>query len=96
MALHLKHPEHISRVEKGFYSVSTKVLNWSNLAIIVDKEFYINKIIKRVEEVDNKKNINGFKNIEIQLNDHWWRNQNWEIVLTPGLFSHKRLYDRGY
>ena len=44
----------------------------------------------------NSKNINGFKNIEIQLNDDWWKSQDWEIILGPGLFSHERLSDRGY
>ncbi len=92
----LKHPKYIKKVANGFYSVSTQVLNWSNLAIIVDKDFYLKKIIKRAELVKNRKKINGFKNIEIQLNDEWWRNQNWEIILGPGLFTHERLSDRGY
>ena len=92
----LKHPKYIKKVGKDFYSVSTKVINWSNLAIIVDKEFYLKKIIKRAEAVKNRKKINGFKNIEIQLNDEWWRSQSWEIILAPGLFSHERLFDRGY
>ena len=92
----LKHPRYITNVANGFYSVSTQVLNWSNLAIIVDREFYLKKIIKRAELVKNSKNINGFKNIEIQLNDDWWKSQDWEIILGPGLFSHERLSDRGY
>ena len=35
-------------------------------------------------------------NIEIELNKAWWRNQNWKIVVSPGLFTHERLSDRGY
>ena len=34
--------------------------------------------------------------IEIELNKPWWRKQSWKIIITPGLFTHKRLSDRGY
>ena len=93
---HLQHPNYISHLENGFYSVSSQVLNWSNLAILVDKKFFLNVIIKQAENTYSSKTVNGFKNIEIELNKPWWRKQSWRIVLAPGIFTHKRLSDRGY
>ena len=93
---HLKHPNYIYRFPNGFYSISTQVMNWSNLAILVDRKFFLDVIIKEAENTNRKNNINGFKNIEIELNKSWWRNQSWKIIVAPGLFTHKRLGDRGY
>ena len=93
---HLKHPKYVFHLSKGFYSLSTKVINWSNLAILVDRNFFLNVIIKEAENTERKNNVNGFKNIEIELNKTWWRKQNWKIIISPGLFTHVRLSDRGY
>ena len=93
---HQKHPQYITKLPNGFYSISTKVMNWSNLGILVDKNFFLNVIIKEAENTTRKSNVNGFKNIEIELNKAWWRNQNWKILVSPGLFTHERLSDRGY
>ena len=71
-------------------------MNWSNLAIIVDRNFFLNVIIKEAEITDSKKKINGFKNIEIELNKKWWRDKNWNLIITKGLFKHLRVDNRGY
>ena len=92
----LRHPKYVTKLSNGFYSVQSNVLNWANLAILVDKKNFLNIIIKRAELVRSTKNINGFKNIEIELNSLWWRQQKFEIVLAPGIFTHYRLSDRGY
>ena len=91
-----RHPEHVKKLSDGFCSVSSSVLNWANLAILVDRDKFLNIIIKKAESVKSSKTINGFKNIEIELNNSWWRKQNYEIVIAPGLFTHHRLSDRGY
>ncbi|MDA9171416.1 hypothetical protein N9O69_04985 [Alphaproteobacteria bacterium] len=92
----LRHPKYVTKLSSGFYSVESNVLNWANLAILVDKKNFLNIIIKRAELVKSSKKINGFKNIEVELNGLWWRQQKFEIVLAPGLFTHYRLSGRGY
>ncbi len=92
----IRHPKYIYKLSDGFYSVSSSVLNWANLAILVDKKKFLNIIIKRAEGVKSSKNINGFKNIEIELNNIWWRNKGFEIIVAPGIFTHHRVSDRGY
>ena len=79
-----------------FFLMPSSIMNWANLAILVDRDTYLNTIIERAEKTKVKKHINGFKNIEIELNSFWWRKQNFKILVTPGLFTHKRLSHRGY
>ena len=61
-----------------------------------DRDFFLNVIIKEAEITNSKNKINGFKNIEIELNKKWWRNKKWNMVITNGLFKHLRIDNRGY
>ena len=90
------HPDNIKKIDKGFYLVNSSILNWANLAILVNRDVYLKTIIKKAEQTNSKTNINGFKNIEIELNNSWWRNNEFEIIIAPGLFKHNRLSYRGY
>ena len=92
----IRHPDQIKEIFNGFYLVSSSVLNWANLAILVDRDKYLDIIINKAEETKTNKNINGFKNIEIELNNSWWRKQEFDIVVTSGLFTHNRVSYRGY
>ena len=90
------HPDFVKKIYQGFYLVPSSVLTWANLAILVDRDVYLETIIKRAEQSKSKKHINGFKNIEIELNNSWWRKNEFKILITPGLFKHNRLSHRGY
>ena len=91
-----RHPKFIKKLSNEFYLVSSSVLNWANLAILVDRDTYLRAIIKKAENTQSKNNINGFKNIEIELNSLWWREKEFKILMAPGLFKHNRLSHRGY
>ena len=91
-----RHPKKIQKLFDGFYLVPSSVLNWANFATLVDRDQYLDVIIRRAEATRSKKLINGFKNIEIELNTLWWRKENFDIIVAPGLFSHNRLSYRGY
>ena len=93
---HSKFSKYISKLENGSYLITSEIMNWSNLAIMVDRNFFLNVIIKEAEITDSKKKINGFKNIEIELNKQWWRDKRWNLIITNGLFKHLRVDDRGY
>ncbi|MDC3096318.1 hypothetical protein OA491_03025 [Alphaproteobacteria bacterium] len=93
---HLKFSKFISRLENNSYLITSDIMNWSNLAIMVDKNFFLNVIIKEAEMTDSSKKINGFKNIEIELNKRWWRDKRWNLIITNGLFKHLRVDNRGY
>ncbi len=90
------HPDIVKKISKGFYLVPSSVLTWANLAILVDRDIYLETIIKKAENTVSNKYVNGFKNIEIELNNLWWRKKEFKILITPGLFKHNRLSYRGY
>ena len=41
-----RHPKFIKKLSNEFYLVSSSVLNWANLAILVDRDTYLGTIIK--------------------------------------------------
>ena len=93
---HLKFSKYISKLKNNSYLITSEIMNWSNLAIMVDRNFFLDVIIKEAEKTDSKKKINGFKNIEIELNKMWWRDNKWNLIITNGLFKHLRIDSRGY
>ena len=93
---HKVHPKIVKKIDKNFYLVTSSVLNWANLAILVDRDVYLQTIIKKAEQTKSKKQINGFKNIEIELNNSWWLKNEFKILVAPGLFKHNRISHRGY
>ena len=93
---HIKFPKFISKLENNSYLITSEIMNWSNLAIMVDRNFFLKEIINEAETTDSNKKINGFKNIEIELNNQWWRDKRWNLIITHGLFKHLRVDNRGY
>ena len=93
---HLKFTKYISKLENNSYLISSEIMNWSNLAIMVDRNFFLKVIVKEAEITKGTKKINGFKNIEIELNKKWWQDKRWNLVITNGLFKHLRVDSRGY
>lgn len=82
--------------QTGFLTMPTSIRNWTNQPFMIDRRFYLDTILARVEAVQSTRRVNGFKNIEIELNGSWWRRQDWTIAVAPGLFRHERFEDRGY
>ena len=91
-----RHPKKIYKLNEDFYLTFSSVLNWANFAILVDRDKYLDIIIKKAQVTKTNKHINGFKNIEIEMNNSWWRKQDFELIVAPGLFTHNRLSYRGY
>ncbi|MFY0613221.1 MAG: hypothetical protein JXQ99_16940 [Hyphomicrobiaceae bacterium] len=82
--------------ETGFWMMPTAHRNWTNLAVMVDRRFYVEELMEQVARTNSRRRVNGFKNIEIELNSAWWRNQPWTVAIAPGIFSHHRTGSRGY
>ena len=57
---------------------------------------YLEIIIKKAESIKSSRGPTGFKNVEVELNSSWWRKNEFKILITPGLFKHNRLSNRGY
>lgn len=92
-----KFPKVISKADNGFYLVDASVLNWSNLAVLVEREFFLKTIIAYAKNVPFTRGANNFPALEIELNhSKFWKNSDWKIACGPGILTHQRLEDRGY
>lgn len=82
--------------ETGFLLTGPRHRAWTNQSILIERRFFIETILDRVENARTTRRVNGFKNIEIEMNDTWWRSKDWKIAIAPGLFTHQREGHRGY
>ncbi|MEO0617657.1 MAG: hypothetical protein AAFZ01_00070 [Pseudomonadota bacterium] len=90
-------PREIERdPESGFWLMRPRNKAWTNQSFVVRRAFFLDTLMDYVERAETNRRVNGFKNIEIELNSAWWRNQPWKIAIAPGLFTHQREGDRGY
>ncbi|MCB1485188.1 MAG: hypothetical protein KDJ17_09890, partial [Hyphomicrobiaceae bacterium] len=92
----VRFPSDVHAVEGGFYLLPTAVIPWTNQSIMIDRKFFLDNIIARSLSVSGRRQTNGYRNIEIELNGSWWRKRPWKIAVAPGLFTHRRIGYRGY
>lgn len=89
-------PSVISDIGDGFYLTPTAVTTWTNQSIAINRRFFLDTIIARADQINDRRTVNGFKNLEIEINGQWWRSQPWAVAIAPGIFTHRRLGWRGY
>jgi len=94
---HLHHPDFIRAYKSKSYIVSPRVMPWTNQSILMRRRDFLDIILPFVEHQPLTRTINGFHNIEIELNrSKFWTKSNFKTLCPPGLFTHQRLEDRGY
>ena len=98
--------------ELDFLFYPTSYYRWSNWSFMIERTFFLEEILSRVESVHTPIGslVNGFKCIEWEMNRAhdvplflrrlgvpWWNRQDYKIA-TPesGLFLHDRIDNRGY
>ena len=92
-----RHPEHFQDVGDGFHLVDARVMPWTNQSILINRNFFLNKIIPLARSIKTNRHANNLPNLEIELNKSAkWRTSGWKIACGPGLFTHERVGDRGY
>ncbi|MEM6603105.1 MAG: hypothetical protein AAF621_03565 [Pseudomonadota bacterium] len=79
-----------------YYIVGSRYMPWTNQSILIDRDFFLKNIIQIAENMQTKRRINGFKNIEIEMNSSFWREADYRIAIMKGLFTHSRIGHRGY
>lgn len=90
-------PNAFKRIENNFLITDSSIEQWTNNPTLIDRNFYLNTLLSKVEQIERSSSkINNFKNIEGELRIKWWRQKKWPIAISPGLFTHNRLNDRGY
>ena len=92
-----RHPKYVKEAGGGFYLMSCAVTPWTNLGIMIKREVFLDTIMSYVNSAPTKRRINGFRNLEIELNNGpFWRRSGWYMGSSPGLFTHERTEYRGY
>ena len=92
-----KFPKYIADAGDGFHLVDTAVMPWTNQSILINRAFFLGTILPYCKSVPLKRNINGFRSIEIELNrSKIWTQSGWKIACGAGLLTHRRANDRGY
>ena len=89
-------PKYIKSHKNGAYILDAKVVNWTNMAFLIEREFFLEKIINFAKSAKTTRRVNGFKNLEIEMNAPYWRNSGWKIMIHDGIFKHERKSYRGY
>lgn len=89
-------PQAVTRDAEGFFLMSSRHRVWSNQSILVERRFFLDHLLEYVERAPTTRRVNGFKNIEIELNGAWWREQDLQVAVAPGFLTHERIGDRGY
>ena len=85
-------PRAVRKLPSGNYLTDLRFRNWSNQSVLVEREFFLNTICRRVEEKPDPRLIHGHQDIERALNSWWWRRRR-EPMGHAGArrFTHARM-----
>ncbi|RRQ20236.1 hypothetical protein D5687_10390 [Guyparkeria sp. SCN-R1] len=84
-------PAVFRRTDRGSLVTASPYLNWTNQSILVRRDWMLDKMLPYVEANPSSRRVNGFSDIEKELNRPWWRHQQIPVGLVPGLFTHERV-----
>lgn len=85
-------PRYIEYCEGGFFKMDSSVINWTNMAIMFNKQWFLDTLIPYAESNLSSRTVNGYPDLEKELNCSWWRRNKFKIgCIDDGLFTHKRL-----
>jgi hypothetical protein len=78
----------IVRMPDGWFKISAKHITWSNQSIMIRRQFFLDNILAYAESNPSNRTVNGFPDIEKELNSAYWRNSGWRVGADLGLFTH--------
>lgn len=85
-------PKAWRRSPSGHFVSDSWYLNWTNQSILVNRRWCLDVLLPWVKAHPSPRQVNGFADIEKELNCLWWRRQHIPIMVAePGLFTHQRL-----
>jgi len=85
-------PKYIKKIDDEIFSVSSNILTWTNQSAFLKRKFY-GKLIDYAYSNPSSRTSNNFQDLEKSLNCKWWRNQNYKIGVSEGIFTHNRFDD---
>lgn len=82
-------PDIISR-EGEYFIVDSSVMPWTNQPTLISAKLF-RELMDYAENHPSSRTVNGFQDFEKSLNCKFWRSRHYQIIITPGLFTHERL-----
>ena len=87
-------PEIFRRSADGLLISSSRWVNYSDQPFMAQRDFMIEALDWADSHADGYRGLNGMAVPEIVLNSsNWWRNGNFPIGISDGVFTHRRLDD---
>ena len=80
--------DEIEKMPEGWFRISTKHITWSNQSIMIRRDFFLEEILAYAEANPSNRTVNGFPDIEKELNSARWRKSGWHVGADLGLFTH--------
>lgn len=80
--------DEIERMPDGWFKISAKHITWTNQSIMIRRQFFLDEILAYAETHPSNRTVNGFPDIEKELNSSHWRNSGWYVGADLGLFTH--------
>ena len=80
--------EEIEQMPEGWFRISAKHITWSNQSIMIRRDFFLEKILAYAEANPSSRTVNGFPDIEKELNRPYRRKSGWRVGADLGLFTH--------
>lgn len=87
----LRHPGVFHPAGHGNYIVRSRHIKWTNQSILVPRHWMLDTLLPYVAANPSSRTVAGFSDIEKELDRRWWRRQEFNIGIAPGLFTHHRL-----
>ncbi len=82
----------VRKLPSGNYMTDSRYRNWSNQAVLVERQYFFDVVCRRVEEHPDPRLVNGHQDIERALNRRWWRRRRDSMGhAAEGIFTHRRL-----
>ncbi len=85
------HPRFIEKRPEGWWRVSSAVMTWTNQSIMIRRDFFLDTIIAHAAAHPSSRTVNGFPDLEKELNTPWWRRSGFRIGVGEGIFTHERI-----
>ena len=63
----------VRKLPSGNYVTDSRYRNWSNQAVLVERQYFVDVVCRRVDEHPDPRLVNGHQDIERALNRRWWR-----------------------
>lgn len=80
--------DEIERMPEGWFRISARHMTWSNQSIMIRRRFFLDEILAYAEANPSNRTVNGFPDVEKELNSPHWRKSGWHVGADLGLFTH--------